>query len=1020
MAYDAFISYSHAADGRLAPSLQRGLQRLSKPWYQRRALRIFRDQTNLSASPSLWTSIVEALDNAGHFLFLASPEAAASEWVRKEIAHWLSSNPPETILIALTGGEIAWDLGRGDFDRIRTNAVPDELRGVFKDEPLHVDLRWVHDETQLNLAHPGFLNAVADLAAPIHGRDKDELVGEDIRQHKRAKLTAWTGGLLVASLAVAAGVAAYQASVEREQKEQQRKVAQAGRLAAESRFALDEGRYDLGLLLGVEANRLAVPGADSMTRTAPFRALYRAPQLAKYLHLDSPAIDVAYSPDGKELAVLLTDGRIALWNVQTAKVARYLDVPPLSLPSRRTAATDGRLHFSDDGRSLALLEPARLLAWDLGGGAIVTEVRAPQIEVEKSGEDFLGPAVGRQKIIDAFDVIAVSEGHRFAATVHNKVLGLLRGHDATQVQVWDLGSEVTEPYDIHQDARVTAFTFSGDSQLLIGDENGRVSIIDLAGRAPAGDPIETGRGIDHLAVDESGFFGRERTIVAVSNAVTHSLGFPSKQSRNRETEITLWDWDSRESKAVDWRIGETQVAGLATLKGLLVTQSDQGGIRFWDIDRERAFDRTLSGNPEGSRAFTLSQKDITPEFLAQDFSRSFGGWNESSLASLLIATIDRDGTVMLFDMLGRAPGGTVHTALSGLDKGFGLSADGGVAVISTGGELQFRDLEKDLTLATVTGADDLRGVLGLGIHPRPVGAVTDGRKMAFLVDGGLSIVRADGPTVRLKTEADLTAMAWHPDGRSIAAGGRDGVVTIWDAGDGSFTATLPAAEEGIRALAFSPDGQLLAIASEGADGHSLRVWDTVRGTQLTEIPIDQVKGIPRTHRARIFSGRNNAVSDIRFGPDGRRLAIHFLDGTLLLWSLETRRPIAPPVRSNTGDLILYEAMAFSPDGGLLAVASGSKQVSLSLIDVNTGRAIGGPLWQGEQAIVDLAFSTDGSTLRALTQSGNLMAWDIAGPVWHETACRVANRNLSCGEWERFFGDEPYRKTCPALDAPNDC
>jgi hypothetical protein len=41
--YDAFISYSHALDGALAPALQTGLERFAKPWYRPRALRVFRD-----------------------------------------------------------------------------------------------------------------------------------------------------------------------------------------------------------------------------------------------------------------------------------------------------------------------------------------------------------------------------------------------------------------------------------------------------------------------------------------------------------------------------------------------------------------------------------------------------------------------------------------------------------------------------------------------------------------------------------------------------------------------------------------------------------------------------------------------------------------------------------------------------------------------------------------------------------------------------------------------------------------
>jgi hypothetical protein len=50
--YKAFITYSHA-DMSLATALQSGLHSFAKPWYQLRAIRVFRDQTNLSANPDL-------------------------------------------------------------------------------------------------------------------------------------------------------------------------------------------------------------------------------------------------------------------------------------------------------------------------------------------------------------------------------------------------------------------------------------------------------------------------------------------------------------------------------------------------------------------------------------------------------------------------------------------------------------------------------------------------------------------------------------------------------------------------------------------------------------------------------------------------------------------------------------------------------------------------------------------------------------------------------------------------------
>src|SRR5580765_7802826 len=107
--YDAFISYSHAKDKPIAAALQGAVQKLGKAWYRRRALRVFRDDTSLSATPHLWPSIEQALEQSRFLIVLASPEAAASQWVGKEIAYWLEHKSIETLLVALTDGALAWD-----------------------------------------------------------------------------------------------------------------------------------------------------------------------------------------------------------------------------------------------------------------------------------------------------------------------------------------------------------------------------------------------------------------------------------------------------------------------------------------------------------------------------------------------------------------------------------------------------------------------------------------------------------------------------------------------------------------------------------------------------------------------------------------------------------------------------------------------------------------------------------------------------------------------------------------------
>src|SRR5215471_7890210 len=109
MEFKAFISYSHTADGKLAPAVQEGLRVIAKPWYRLRTMRVFRDQTNLGANPGLWSSIEAALREAGYFIFLASPNAAQSVWVQKEVDWWCSNRPAEKFLIVLTEGDIFWD-----------------------------------------------------------------------------------------------------------------------------------------------------------------------------------------------------------------------------------------------------------------------------------------------------------------------------------------------------------------------------------------------------------------------------------------------------------------------------------------------------------------------------------------------------------------------------------------------------------------------------------------------------------------------------------------------------------------------------------------------------------------------------------------------------------------------------------------------------------------------------------------------------------------------------------------------
>jgi hypothetical protein len=75
---------------------------------------VFRDETGLSTNPHLWSSIVAALDECEWFVLLASPDAATSPWVDREIEHWLaystagSSKRPNKSAASRSPGRRPW------------------------------------------------------------------------------------------------------------------------------------------------------------------------------------------------------------------------------------------------------------------------------------------------------------------------------------------------------------------------------------------------------------------------------------------------------------------------------------------------------------------------------------------------------------------------------------------------------------------------------------------------------------------------------------------------------------------------------------------------------------------------------------------------------------------------------------------------------------------------------------------------------------------------------------------------
>jgi hypothetical protein len=444
--YDAFISYSHALDGALARGLQIGVERFAKPWYRPRALRVFRDTTSLSANPGLWSSIEAALASSTWLVLMASPAAARSPWVDREVAWWLANKSPQRLLVVLTEGELVWDGDAGHGD-VASAALPPALRGAFAEEPRWVDLRWLRDAEQVDQSNPRLRECVADIAAAVREVPKDELVGEHIRQHRRTLRLARSGVSALAMLLIAAVVAAVVAMGQRNQA-----IAAQHTAIARGMMAQAEGMRDRdprgALQFGIAANQLdpsPVTQASLMQTLASSR--YRHTLAASSVH------SMAFSLDGHTLTTDGSDDTVILWDLSDHTHPRELG----QTPTRHTTVVQ-RVAFSPDGHTLVTNgSDDTAILWDL----------SDRTHPRRLGQPLTSGTSSVQAV--AFS----PDGHTFATSADETVI------------LWDL-SDRTQPRQLGQPLTgntdlVYSVAFSPDGHTLAtASVFGTVILWDLA------------------------------------------------------------------------------------------------------------------------------------------------------------------------------------------------------------------------------------------------------------------------------------------------------------------------------------------------------------------------------------------------------------------------------------------------------------------------------------------------------------------------------------------------------------
>lgn len=541
----------------------------------------------------------------------------------------------------------------------------------------------------------------------------------------------------------------------------------------------------------------------------------------------------AFSPDGRLVAVALGD-----LDERTPGLVTLMDAAT-GIPRQTLPEMVGRVEaaFTPDGRLLVTVSsskrrPGEIRLWSPATGQLVDRIENP-------------------RELDRVTATALSPNGQLLVTAHGDMADP-RSSGGTALKLWDLNRKtLVAQFPAAHRAAITKLVFSRRGLLLAsGSVTGEVRIWDFPARKllPAQIPSQN-RPITGMAFDVLG----ERIATGAD-----------------ERCVRVWHVDTaRPLATLNLALGTPAVTRFTPDGKSLVATTTAGGLILWDAEsyRPRSVLRA-EGNPAGAdgHAGRVTCAAVLP-----------------SEGKLLTGSNDK--TVKLWDL----KTGKFQSTLMNLGQAvssMALSLDGRKLVIGTGkyrkdfeaGELILCDLDS-------RGGRPSTRVLFQGIAVTSLALTPDGNTLAVCsmtvhpVKGPIRNVALfnllTGKAVAMKSNLPQS-VAIAPDGRLLAIGCVNGEIDLWRIESSAPTEISPVVLQGhqgaVASLSFSPDGGTLA---SGGYDDNVKIWDIATREELLTFK------------------QNGAVETVRFSPDGKILASadrEALHGGIRLWhaAAETR------------------------------------------------------------------------------------------------------------------------------------
>ncbi|MHC4309818.1 MAG: protein kinase domain-containing protein [Planctomycetota bacterium] len=623
---------------------------------------------------------------------------------------------------------------------------------------------------------------------------------------------------------------------------------------------------------------------------------------------------------------LLTNCPVDLRDFAWSYLWRLCSVIPTT-PTLEHSDQVNAVAFSPTDEILATASGNSIILWNTSSqkiqatleghsGAVLSLAFSPDedmiLSISSGGTAFLWDVPGRRLIRQ----LAGPEeaGLNAAATFSNdgqNIAAIIGAGQSSSVMLWNVntGEYLSLPFE--GDKRVFSIAFSGDDKILAVGGRNRILVWEVAKKRL----IAELRALGHI--EGVLFLADHRTLVSTGS----------------DGDLTFWDVGRGEKTAIiNAHAAPVYAMVLSPDRKVLATGGADSSIRLWDTV---------------TRHETARLRGHTSEIRSLAFSAD----------GKLLASGSKDGTSRLWEPTPRPDYDTL-TGHNTLVQDIAFTADGKRIITSAFGPptVKMWDVASGKDLSDALGDPEIPWTGGLGLSP-------DGQTLAI---GTRDLVLWDTTTRQemcvLPYEQDrgggsVNCAVFSPDGKTIASHTYPGIFKLWDLATKRELILLKGYGSHYGALAFSPDGRMLAVPRRAEP--TIVIWKT---STLCAGQADE--------SVALLTGHSESVNGVAFSPDGQILASAGHDTTIKLWDLDTQKEIT----TLTGHTSNVHCVTFSPDGRTLASGGNDGTVRLWNLILNEQVAVleghGSGVWE-------VIFSPDGLTLASSSLDGTIKLWRAA-------------------------------------------